>query len=35
MRRQQVIEVLRDALLPLRFVNAAWLGGSDAFGQAR
>jgi hypothetical protein len=33
-RRQQVIEVLRDALLPLSWVNAAWLGGSDAFGRA-
>jgi hypothetical protein len=32
--RQQVIEVLREALLPLSFVNAAWLGGSDAFGRA-
>ena len=27
-RRQQVVEVLRDALLPLSWVNAAWLGGS-------
>jgi hypothetical protein len=34
MRRQQVIEVLRAALLPLSRVNAAWLGGSDAFGRA-
>ena len=34
MRRQQVIEVLRAALLPLAYVNAAWLGGSDAFGRA-
>ena len=34
MRREQVIEVLRDALLPLPHVNAAWLGGSDAFGRA-
>jgi hypothetical protein len=34
MRRQQVIEVLRAALLPLPHVNAAWLGGSDAFGRA-
>jgi predicted nucleotidyltransferase len=34
MRRQQVIEVLRGALLPLPHVNAAWLGGSDAFGRA-
>jgi hypothetical protein len=33
-RREQVIEVLRDALLPLPHVNAAWLGGSDAFGRA-
>ena len=33
MRRAQVIEVLRGALLPLSFVNAAWLGGSDAFGR--
>ena len=34
MRRQQVVEVLREALLPLSYVNAAWLGGSDAFGRA-
>ena len=34
MRRQQVVEVLRAALEPLAFVNAAWLGGSDAFGRA-
>jgi hypothetical protein len=34
MRREQVIEVLRGALLPLPHVNAAWLGGSDAFGRA-
>src|SRR5215218_3889294 len=33
-RRAQVIEVLRGALLPLAWVNAAWLGGSDAFGRA-
>jgi predicted nucleotidyltransferase len=33
-RREQVVEVLRDALLPLSWVNAAWLGGSDAFGRA-
>jgi hypothetical protein len=33
-RRQQVIEVLWAALLPLAYVNAAWLGGSDAFGGA-
>jgi hypothetical protein len=33
-RRQQIIEVLRDVLLPLSWVNAAWLGGSDAFGRA-
>jgi hypothetical protein len=33
-RREQVIEVLRGALLPLAWVNAAWLGGSDAFGRA-
>jgi hypothetical protein len=33
-RRERVIEVLRDALLPLPHVNAAWLGGSDAFGRA-
>jgi hypothetical protein len=26
MRREQVIEVLRGALLPLPHVNAAWLG---------
>jgi hypothetical protein len=32
-RREQVVEVLRAALEPLAFVNAAWLGGSDAFGQ--
>src|SRR4029450_8813081 len=32
--REQVIEVLHGALLPLAFVNAAWLGGSDAFGRA-
>ena len=34
MRREQVIELLRAALLPLPHVNAAWLGGSDAFGRA-
>ena len=34
MRREQVVEVLREALLPLSYVNAAWLGGSDAFGRA-
>ena len=34
MRREQVVEVLRAALEPLAFVNAAWLGGSDAFGRA-
>ena len=34
MRRAQVIEVLHGALLPLAWVNAAWLGGSDAFGRA-
>lgn len=34
MRREQVIQVLRGALLPLPHVNAAWLGGSDAFGRA-
>ena len=34
MRRQQVIELLRRALEPLAYVNAAWLGGSDAFGRA-
>ena len=34
MLREQVIEVLHGALLPLAFVNAAWLGGSDAFGRA-
>ena len=34
MRRQQVVEVLRAALQPLSWVNAAWLGGSDAFGRA-
>jgi hypothetical protein len=33
-RREQVVEVLRGALLPLPHVNAAWLGGSDAFGRA-
>jgi hypothetical protein len=33
-RREQVIEVLRVALLPLGWVNAAWLGRSDAFGRA-
>jgi hypothetical protein len=33
-RREQVVEVLRAALEPLAFVNAAWLGGSDAFGRA-
>jgi predicted nucleotidyltransferase len=33
-RRQQVIELLKEALLPLSWVNAAWLGGSDAFGRA-
>jgi hypothetical protein len=31
-RREQVVEVLRAALEPLAFVNAASLGGSDAFG---
>ena len=34
MRRQQVIELLKEALLPLSLVNAARLGGSDAFGRA-
>lgn len=34
MRREQVIELLHGALLPLAWVNAAWLGGSDAFGRA-
>ncbi|HEV2892679.1 MAG TPA: hypothetical protein VG411_02915 [Actinomycetota bacterium] len=34
MRREQVVEVLREALLPLSWVNAAWLGGSDAFGRS-
>jgi hypothetical protein len=34
MRREQVVEVLREALLPLPYVNAAWLGGSDAFGRS-
>jgi hypothetical protein len=34
MRREQVIEVLHGALEPLAWVNAAWLGGSDAFGRA-
>ena len=34
MRREQVVEVLRGALLPLPYVNAAWLGGSDAFGRS-
>jgi predicted nucleotidyltransferase len=33
-RRQQVIELLHGALEPLAWVNAAWLGGSDAFGRA-
>jgi hypothetical protein len=33
-RREQVIELLHGALLPLPFVNAAWLGGSDAFGRS-
>jgi hypothetical protein len=33
-RREQVVEVLREALLPLSWVNAAWLGGSDAFGRS-
>jgi hypothetical protein len=33
-RREQVVEILRAALEPLAFVNAAWLGGSDAFGRA-
>jgi hypothetical protein len=32
-RREQVIE-LHGALLPLAWVNAAWLGGSNAFGRA-
>ena len=34
MRREQVIELLHGALLPLAWVNAAWLGGSNAFGRA-
>ena len=34
MWREQVVEVLREALLPLSWVNAAWLGGSDAFGRS-
>jgi hypothetical protein len=34
MRREQIIDLLRGALLPLAWVNAAWLGGSDAFGRA-
>ncbi|HEV8425962.1 MAG TPA: hypothetical protein VGS14_12365 [Actinomycetes bacterium] len=34
MRREQVIELLHGALEPLAWVNAAWLGGSDAFGRA-
>src|SRR5512132_2247696 len=34
MRREQVVEVRREALLPLPYVNAAWLGGSDAFGRS-
>lgn len=34
MRREQVIELLHGALAPLAWVNAAWLGGSDAFGRA-
>ena len=34
MRREQVIELLHGALLPLARVNAAWLGGSDAYGRA-
>ncbi len=34
MRRDELIEVLRRALEPLPYVNAAWLGGSDAFGRA-
>ena len=34
MRREQVIELLHGALLPLAWVNAAWLGGSDAVGRA-
>jgi predicted nucleotidyltransferase len=34
MRREQVVAVLREALEPLAHVNAAWLGGSDAFGRA-
>jgi predicted nucleotidyltransferase len=33
-RREQVIELLHGALLPLAWVNAAWLGGSNAFGRA-
>jgi hypothetical protein len=33
-RREQVIELLHGALAPLAWVNAAWLGGSDAFGWA-
>jgi hypothetical protein len=33
-RREQVIELLHGALAPLAWVNAAWLGGSDAFGRA-
>ena len=34
MRREQVVELLRRALEPLAYVNAAWLGGADAFGRA-
>jgi hypothetical protein len=33
-RRGRVVEVLRAALEPLAFVNAAGWGGSDAFGRA-
>jgi hypothetical protein len=32
--RGRVIELLHGALEPLAWVNAAWLGGSDAFGRA-
>jgi hypothetical protein len=32
--RERVIELLHGALEPLAWVNAAWLGGSDAFGLA-
>src|SRR4029453_9712622 len=33
-RREPGIELVHGALLPVARVNAAWVGGSDAFGRA-